>query len=368
MGLLSIFDKIKEPIFLKEDSSAIETLEKLKILTETAPPELKNKIEQDIKYISIGLHGENNIKYELKNSHMPMCVLQDLWLSDGGLTAQIDFLVITRKYIFIVECKNLIGNIEITCNGDFIRTVQYNGKFIKEGIYSPITQNIRHLELIKQIRLKEKGDFLSRMIFERNFYNNYRPIVVLANEKTVLNNKFAKKEIKDQVIRADQLISYINRVNQTCNYECSENDMMELGYSFLKYHKPNPVDYTAKYQIKMNSLNTNSQAEERQAFCEPVKKQADVSEPTANSDSTQLVSNETSDLNERLIKELKAFRLRKCREENIKAYYIFNDNQLNDLIKKRPQNLNQLKYVSGFGEAKIEKYGADIINIINSVS
>jgi hypothetical protein len=366
MGLLSLFDKVKEPIFLKENSDARDTLEKLKALAEIAPPSVRNKIEQDIKLLSFGLSGESNILYELKNSHMPMCVLHDLFLSDGGLTAQIDYLIITRKCIFVVECKNLIGNIEITCNGDFIRTLQYNGKYIKEGIYSPITQNQRHIELIKQIRLKEKSNFITQIIFERNFYNVYRPIVVLANEKTVLNNKFAKKEVKDKIIRADQLISYIKRINQLSESERSENDMMDLGYSFLRYHKPNPVDYTAKYQIKENTTNANSQAEANRGYGEVVVKQIKPSEPVTTPAPVQAVSMETSHSSEQLIKELKAYRLKKCREENIKAYYIFNDNQMNELIEKKPQTPYQLKNVAGFGDAKVEKYGSDIISIIKS--
>lgn len=69
-----------------------------------------------------------------------MYILHDLYLEDHDLSAQIDFLIITRKRIFILECKNMIGNIEINNLGDFIRTMKFNGKYIKESIYSPITQ------------------------------------------------------------------------------------------------------------------------------------------------------------------------------------------------------------------------------------
>ena len=106
------------------------------------------------------------------------------------------------KLYDIIECKNLIGNIEINNVGDFIRTMQYNGKYKKEGIYSPITQNTRHLELLKQLRAKAKSNILTKAIFEKHFYDLYRPIVVLANPKTVLNIKYAKKEVKEQVIKA----------------------------------------------------------------------------------------------------------------------------------------------------------------------
>lgn len=37
----------------------------------------------------------------------------------------------------------------------------------------------------------------------------YQGIVVLANPKTVLNDKYAKKEVKEQVIRVDRLVEHI---------------------------------------------------------------------------------------------------------------------------------------------------------------
>ena len=330
-------------------------IEELKVLAETAPQSVKNQIEQDIRLLNLGINGENNIAFELKNSHMPMCVLHDIFLSHNGLTAQIDYLIITRKCTFVVECKNLVGNIEISSNGDFIRTINNNGKFIKEGIYSPITQNKRHLDLIKQIRLEEKN-FFERKIFESNFEKVYRPVVVLANEKTILNNKFAKKEIKEQIIRADQLIEYIKRVNNECDLnQSSETDMMSLGNCFLSYNKPNPVDYTAKYVLAINNFKESSKLSENQMPDKVIKIPA-----------TQIT--ESPENNYKLIAELKSFRLKTSREENIKPYYIFNDNQMNDIIQKMPKTRDELKSVSGFGDTKIEKYGADIIDIIKAFS
>jgi len=123
------------------------------------------------------------------------------------LSAQIDYLVITRKINFVIECKNLYGNIEINAKGDFIRTIKYGDKFVKEGIYSPITQNQRHMELIKKLLLERKTNILTRAAFNKFFPNFYRAIIVLANPKTILNNKNAEKSIKENVIRADMNIS-----------------------------------------------------------------------------------------------------------------------------------------------------------------
>ena len=108
----------------------------------------------------------------------------------------------------MLECKNLIGNIEIDNRGNFIRNYELSGKRVREKMYSPLTQNQRHLLVLKEVRKSNKGNFLTKLIFEKSFEDNYKSVVVLANPKTCLNDRFAKKEIKQQVIHADQLIAY----------------------------------------------------------------------------------------------------------------------------------------------------------------
>lgn len=246
---IGLFDKIREPIFLKDDSEAERQLVALQEIRKTASGELADKIDEEIRQVDSGLYGEKAVRYELENSHIPMFVLHDLYLEYDGLTAQIDYLIITRKHQFVIECKNLFGNIEITSSGDFIRTVSYGRHIKKEGIYSPITQNRRHLELIKQIRGAEKGNFFTKAVFEKYFYETYRSVVVLANPRTVLNARYAKKEVREQVIKADQLAGYIRRGDSDPKVEAvSEKDMEELAHFFLNIHKEQRTDYIAKFR------------------------------------------------------------------------------------------------------------------------
>lgn len=131
---MSLFNRMKEPIFLKESSNAEVELEKLKALEPFLNAEGQNLIRQDIKCIEYGIAGEKNIEFELKNSHMPMYILHDIYLEDGDLSAQIDCLVFTKKICFVIECKNLYGDIEINSAGDFIRTIEFSSRKKKEGI------------------------------------------------------------------------------------------------------------------------------------------------------------------------------------------------------------------------------------------
>lgn len=242
------FNVEKEPTFLKENSSAVEQIEKLKEFYENVNDEGKTIIDNDIKLLEAGIYGENQIIFELKNSHVPMVVLQDIYLEHNGLSAQIDFMIFTRGFIFVVECKNLVGNITIDNAGNFTRIFDYGKYKKKEGLYSPVTQNKRHLELIKQRILDKQTNIIARKLAEKSFEQNFKSVVVLANPKTALSAKFAPKEIKNSVIRADQLVEYIKRANANYGLEfSSKKSMLEIANSYLRAHIENAKDYTEKY-------------------------------------------------------------------------------------------------------------------------
>lgn len=347
---MGLFNKMKEPIFLKENSNAEEQLEKLKALEPLLNSEGQDIIRQDIKFLEYGIAGEKNIAFELKNSHMPMYIIHDIYLEDGDLSAQIDYLVFTKKICFVIECKNLYGNIEINGAGDFIRTIEFGRRKKKEGIYSPITQNQRHLELMKKIRFYNKSNILAKIMVDNYFEDLNKSVVVLANSKTVLDARFAKKEIKNKVIRTDQLVKYIKTMYENSKELAgSDEKMLEWAQSYLNLHKEVVKDYTEKYEIYRINVSKSEISQEVAPVNGGGSNTVDVAESIEETD---------------IFKELKAYRLRKSREENIKPYFIYNDNQLKDLISKMPRSKEELKTVSGFGEIKANKYGDDIIRIM----
>lgn len=121
---------------------------------------------------------------------------------------------------------------------------EYKGRKYKEGIYSPITQNERHKTVYKDCR-KEDKNLVSKLLFEKYFDTYNKSIVVLANPKTVVNDRFAKKEIKAQIIRCDQLVSYLK--NLKSDSKSSKKEMRELGEKILSMNIENRKDYLKKY-------------------------------------------------------------------------------------------------------------------------
>lgn len=327
---MSVFEEIKSlitgkpvfdnAIFLKKDSDVRKDIEYLESLVGKENVKDQDELLKQIKLLKYGIYGEDKIEFELANSHIPMFVLHDIRLEYEGSTAQIDFLVVTKRNTYIIECKNFYGNIEINSKGDFIRWVNKQPK----GVYNPITQNQRHKEVIKKLRKNNKKNFLTKIGFDATFDSWHKTIIVLANDKTYVNDRYAPKEIKEQIMKADQLVAYIKRTEQNSKaMNLNETQMRDIAEFFLENHKPKEYDYSYLLEKEVKEID-----------------------------------------HEALYNELKEFRLNKSRADKIKPYIIFNNKQLDELVEKMPSSIENLMGISGFAEKKCEKYGEDIINII----
>ncbi len=296
-------------------------------------------IDDDIRLIQAGIYGEDAILYELRNSHLPLFVMRDLHLSYKGLSAQVDFIILTPRGHLVIECKNMIGDIEVNPNGDFIRKITYGKRSFKNGIYSPITQNRRHLDLLRDIYIDSQDNIIRRTLLGNEFSKMFTPFVVVANSKSVLNVKYAKKEVKEKILRLDQLNNKIREIlNSSDKMGYSSDDLTDMAHHIMNYHRVKPFDFKEKYKQYIK-LQDNKEA---------------IIEISSDIESHPMYI------------ALKKYRLEQSRKENVKPYFIFSNVQLEALVKTCPKNRGQLLTVNGFGTIKCEKYGNDILGIINN--
>lgn len=332
--MLNIFNDTFKDTILYYSGNTLEN--KIKVL-ENKLKNVKSKEEKSYLYEEIqkykyGIQGENKILYELKNSHIPMYILHDINLEYKDYKAQIDFIILTKKNYYIIECKNLYGNISIDNKGNFYRINNKN----KVGIYNPITQLDRHINIIRRY-IEDRNNFIGKLIVKKIFDSMYHGIVVLANDNTVVEDKYAPKNVKNKVIRADQLIEYIKYIEKnTDSYASSEKDIISSCNNILALCK------------KEETI-----AEERPLL--------NINEDITDNNKTININND-----DEIRTNLKKYRLNKSKELNYKPYFIFSDKTLEELINKKPKNKVELKQIEGFGDKKIEMYGIDIIKIINN--
>ncbi|PXY71559.1 hypothetical protein CXX78_00435 [Candidatus Parvarchaeota archaeon] len=73
----------------------------------------------------------------------------------------------------------------------------------------------------------------------------------------------------------------------------------------------------------------------------------------------------TGEINNSVLDMLKGWRRISSQKENVPAYCILNDRTLKELAIKIPENIHELENIHGIGSSKIEKYGKDILKIVN---
>lgn len=80
------------------------------------------------------------------------------------------------------------------------------------------------------------------------------------------------------------------------------------------------------------------------------------------------VDTELNETEKRIYEALKDWRQGKADAQGLPSYLVAGNAELITIAKIRPQNLDELLKIRGFGSQKIAKYGEDIIALLNSVN
>ncbi|MCM3386857.1 HRDC domain-containing protein [Ureibacillus chungkukjangi] len=325
--------KLTEPKIYKAFNDKSDMIQNLTQLAESNDAAIdQKKVENHLKLFMIGQSGEKNVFFELQNSMLPMVVLHDVYLEFENYNAQLDFVIITHKFVLVLEVKKLFGNINVTDRGEFHRIITKNNRIVnKEGMYSPINQVERHVSILEKL-------------LQSNVNTKKCPIkyvVTFANPKTIIDiSKNAPANIQESVIRYDQIKTFIkNELDKKSTVSMTDQQLFELADTILKYSK------TKAFKTEDYMLDT-----------QPVE-------------SLNLTSNMPNDSSSIIDGTLKAalieFRTNRAKETERKPFYIFTNKMLDSLIEKKPLTIDQLLEIEGFGPKKVEAFGEDILAIIS---
>lgn len=347
---MGLFDKFDKTIFYKKNSELEYQIEALKKVQEKYPH--NNVISKKLMLCELGLKGEKEIEFELKNTNIGMYVLHDINLEFENLKAQIDYIIITSAKVYFVECKNLTGNILVNSKGEFTREWYYKGRTIKEGIYSPLTQAERHIEIFKKIWKKNNKGLLNKIRYN-NMDNWYVPLVVMANSKNILNTKYAPKEIKSKIVRSDNLVNLLKEdIRKTeADYLWNKEEMKECAFKIMNnYNNEIEKDYEKEL---INWIEESKKTKKRKIY------EAELNQPIKvyNVD-----INAVLDIRQKLIE----FRKEKSKSMNVPAYYIFTNEELDKILKLMPIDIEELQKAKILSPIKLKVHGNEIIDIINN--
>ncbi len=147
----------------------------------------------------------------------------------------------------------------------------------------------------------------------------------MANPKTIINDKYAPRNVKERLVKADQIIECLKKLESKREPFRFEKDIKKVADAYVESNIERPL----------------------------LKKFIEEENKNIKDDNKEVIR-----------AELKKYRLQKAKSLNYKPYFIFNDQTLEEILSIMPSTLDDLKKIPGFGDKKIESSGQDIINII----
>ncbi|PEL13580.1 nuclease-related domain-containing protein [Bacillus sp. AFS017336] len=218
---------------------------KLEALLRRLPKEhsMRPIIESDFMKFKAGYNGEKKIDYYLdllpKKEYN---ILHNIRVkNEDKHFFQIDTLIITSKYILILEVKNMLGNLMFERDfNQFIRLIGEN----EESFPNPILQVDRH-----QVQL-------------RAFFDKHKlaipPIysfIIISNSSSVIKTTLRNSQVLENVFHKEQLPLKIQKLNEIkTNQIISPNQLRRITKTILKNHTTLNFDVLEKYNINKNEI------------------------------------------------------------------------------------------------------------------
>ena len=151
--------------------------------------------------LKVGAQGESEtlrlLKKRLPGSYT---VLPDLTLDHRGHKSQLDYAVVCPGRVYVVECKNVSGQISGSSRGSNLNQTKYRGGQIieKKTMYNPVLQVEGHARTLRGI------------LEDQKLHAQVTPVVYFANPRAQRRMDFAGRPVFfQQEGGADSLIRYL---------------------------------------------------------------------------------------------------------------------------------------------------------------
>jgi Nuclease-related domain len=197
------------------------------------------KIKQDLKFRRKGYKGEQDADYYTQLLPDEFFVLHDLRLTFNGLIFQIDTLIITTKFILIVEIKTFSG--ELFFNGDTgVLTISTHE--LITGADNPLIQALNHCNQLKGFLASQKFD-LPPM----------EHLAIISNDKAVI--RCSSTSVAKHVGTAKSLPLKVMELAKRYKKDLvKEKDIKKMARLLKKSHTPETIDILKIYNLKKEDL------------------------------------------------------------------------------------------------------------------
>lgn len=333
-------------IIFKANDTLNNNIKNLMNKQKTESSALKNNaLNYQILLFKIGELGESKVLDELKYSFYPMNIIKDISINIGEFHCQIDFLIITKKSIYLIECKNNGANLKIDSNGSFY--------LVKEGKKNRIFSVLNQIERQKMI--------LEQLDFDVDI-KNIKPIIVYANEETGI-------EIEDEtilrgidVINLDRLNSLIREKEKDLEEIYTEEEIEKIKNKLLDPILKNS-DYVEENSKKWDEFELRMQLEkninEKKAL-EKIAERNSAKSIKSNNDGSKISKDEFGEI-------LEKYLIRKSEKLGVTTTSLMTEMMKDEVLEKMPTTVAQLSKLLVSNSVFFHKISSDLLSMINNI-
>lgn len=333
-------------VIFKANDTLNNNIKNLMNKQKTESSALKNNaLNYQILLFKIGELGESKVLDELKYSFYPMNIIKDISINIGEFHCQIDFLIITKKSIYLIECKNNGANLKIDSNGSFY--------LVKEGKKNRIFSVLNQIERQKMI--------LEQLDFDVDI-KNIQPIIVYANEETGI-------EIEDETILRGIDVINLDRLNSLIREK--EKDLEEIyteeEIEIIKNKLLDPIlknsDYVEENSKKWDEFELRKQLEkninEKKAL-EKIAERNSTKSIKANNDGSKISRDEFGEI-------LEKYLIRKSEKLGVTTTSLMTEMMKDEVLEKMPTTVAQLSKLLVSNSVFFHKISSDLLSMINNI-
>ena len=333
-------------VIFKANDTLNNNIKNLMNKQKTESSALKNNaLNYQILLFKIGELGESKVLDELKYSFYPMHIIKDISINIGEFHCQIDFLIITKKSMYLIECKNNGANLKIDSTGSFY--------LVKEGKKNRIFSVLNQIERQKMI--------LEQLDFDVDI-KNIHPIIVYANEETGI-------EIEDEnilrgidVINLDRLNSLIREKEKDLEEIYSEEEIEKIKNKLLDPILKNS-DYVEENSKKWDEFELKMQLEkninEKKAL-EKIAERNSTKSIKENNDGSKISRDEFGEI-------LEKYLIRKSEKLGVTTASLMTEMMKDEVLEKMPTTVAQLSKLLVSNSVFFHKISSDLLSMINNI-
>jgi hypothetical protein len=229
-------------VFNREIPIIIKVLE---ALLRRLPPNhpIRPDIETELNNYQAGYKGEQSIDYYL--SFLPekdFYILHGLRLPYKNFFFQMDTLMLSKSFFLILEVKNISGTLLFDDSFKQLVRIKNNGE--KEVFKDPL----------QQVKLQQYQ--LTNWLKDHKFTNiPMEHLVVMTNQKTLLQTNNPNSEYVHKVIPSARLLSKINEMRANRKEErLTEKDLKNISRQMMKKHVPSKPEILKSFNITKSDL------------------------------------------------------------------------------------------------------------------